>query len=96
MVRLTKQSIEEVSKMSGKLYLIPTPIGNLKDITLRALETLKSVDIIACEDTRQSLKLLNHFNIKKTLISYHKHNENGKSEDIIKKISRRSKYSYNK
>ncbi|WP_346916220.1 16S rRNA (cytidine(1402)-2'-O)-methyltransferase [Clostridium sp.] len=72
--------------MSGKLYLIPTPIGNLKDITLRALETLKSVDIIACEDTRQSLKLLNHFSIRKTLISYHKHNENGKSEDIIKRL----------
>jgi len=72
--------------VSGKLYLIPTPIGNLKDITLRALETLKSVDIIACEDTRQSLKLLNHFNIRKTLISYHKHNENGKSEDIINRL----------
>lgn len=72
--------------MSGKLYLIPTPIGNLKDITLRALETLKAVDIIACEDTRQSLKLLNHFGIKKTLISYHMHNENGKSEDIIKRL----------
>lgn len=72
--------------MSGKLYLIPTPIGNLKDVTLRALETLKSVDLIACEDTRQSLKLLNHFGIKKTLISYHKHNENGKSEDIIKRL----------
>ncbi|MEG2289525.1 MAG: 16S rRNA (cytidine(1402)-2'-O)-methyltransferase [Clostridium sp.] len=72
--------------MSGKLYLIPTPIGNLKDITLRALETLKSVDVIACEDTRQSLKLLNHFQIKKTLISYHMHNENGKSEDIIKRL----------
>lgn len=72
--------------MNGKLYLVPTPIGNLKDITLRALEVLKKVDIIACEDTRQSLKLLNHFEIKKTLISYHKHNENGKSEDIIEMI----------
>ncbi|HCQ90730.1 MULTISPECIES: 16S rRNA (cytidine(1402)-2'-O)-methyltransferase [unclassified Clostridium] len=72
--------------MSGKLYLVPTPIGNLKDITLRALEVLKMVDVVACEDTRQSLKLLNHFNIRKTLISYHKHNENGKSEDIIEML----------
>lgn len=72
--------------MTGKLYLIPTPIGNLKDITLRALETLKMVDIIACEDTRQSLKLLNHFGIRKTLVSYHMHNENGKSDDIIEKL----------
>lgn len=70
----------------GKLYLVPTPIGNLKDITLRALEVLENADVIAAEDTRQSLKLLNHFNIKKPLISYHKHNEQGKSEDIISRI----------
>lgn len=70
----------------GKLYLVPTPIGNLKDITLRALEVLESVDLIAAEDTRTSLKLLNHFNIKKPLFSYHMHNEQGKSEDIINKL----------
>lgn len=71
---------------NGKLYLVPTPIGNLKDITLRALEVLQSVDLIAAEDTRQSLKLLNHFNIKKTLISYHQHNEQGKSNDIVDRL----------
>ncbi|MCY6370243.1 16S rRNA (cytidine(1402)-2'-O)-methyltransferase [Clostridium ganghwense] len=72
--------------MSGKLYVVPTPIGNLKDITLRALEVLENADMIAAEDTRQSLKLLNHFNIKKPLISYHKFNENVKSDDIINKL----------
>lgn len=72
--------------MAGKLYLVPTPIGNLKDITLRALEVLERVDLIAAEDTRQSLKLLNHYEIKKQLISYHQHNEQGRSEDIIKRL----------
>lgn len=71
---------------NGKLYLVPTPIGNLKDITLRALEVLKEADVIAAEDTRQTLKLLNHFDIKKTLISYHMHNEQGKSEEIINRL----------
>lgn len=72
--------------MEGKLFLVGTPIGNLKDITLRALEVLKDSDIVAAEDTRQTIKLLNHFNIKKTMISYHKFNENDKSSDIIKEI----------
>ncbi|SFD43882.1 16S rRNA (cytidine(1402)-2'-O)-methyltransferase [Clostridium uliginosum] len=70
----------------GKFYLVPTPIGNLKDITLRALEVLNDVDVIAAEDTRQTLKLLNHFDIKKSLISYHKFNEHGKSNEIIDRL----------
>ena len=69
----------------SKIYFVPTPIVNLGDITLRAIEVLKSVDLVAAEDTRQSLKLLNHFEIKKPLISYHKHNEQGKSNELINK-----------
>ncbi|MGN9135437.1 16S rRNA (cytidine(1402)-2'-O)-methyltransferase [Clostridium sp. HCP1S3_B4] len=76
---------------NGKLYLVPTPIGNLKDITLRALEVLRECDIIAAEDTRQTLKLLNHFEIRKPLVSYHKYNEQGKSCDIIAKIKEGSR-----
>ena len=67
----------------GNLYVVATPIGNLQDITLRALEIFKSVDYIACEDTRQTIKLLNHFEIKKKLVAYHKFNELSKSNFII-------------
>jgi len=69
--------------MSGKLYIVGTPIGNLRDITIRALDTLKECDMVAAEDTRVTLKLLNHFEIKKPLISYHKYNEKDKSADIL-------------
>lgn len=70
----------------GKLFVVSTPIGNLGDITLRALETLKSVDVIACEDTRHTLQLLNHFEIKKPLVSYHQHSKESKVEQIISSI----------
>ena len=69
---------------SKNLYIVSTPIGNLEDITLRALEVLKKSDIILCEDTRQSIKLLNHYKIKKKLFSYHKFNEKKQITSIIK------------
>lgn len=72
--------------MSGKLYVVGTPIGNLGDISPRALETLEKVDFIAAEDTRVTLKLLNHFEIKKPLISYFEHNRREKGEVIVARI----------
>src|SRR6516225_10624047 len=68
------------------LYLVATPIGNLEDITLRALRVLKEVDVIACEDTRQTQKLLNHYAIATRTTSYHEHNEVTKSAELVKAI----------
>lgn len=72
--------------MTGKLYLCATPIGNLDDITLRVLETLRSVDLIAAEDTRHSIKLLNHFDIKTPMTSYHEYNRVEKARLLVEKL----------
>ncbi|NLP16202.1 MAG: 16S rRNA (cytidine(1402)-2'-O)-methyltransferase [Clostridiales bacterium] len=72
--------------MSGKLYLCATPIGNLEDITFRVVKTLKEVDLIAAEDTRHSRKLLNHYEIKTPMTSYHEHNKVDKARYLVKKL----------
>ena len=75
-----------MEKHIGTLYIVATPIGNLEDITLRAIRILNEVDLIAAEDTRHTLKLLNHLEISKPLISYHRHNEEVKSDVLIEKL----------
>src|SRR6266568_4344705 len=70
--------------MAGTLYIVATPIGNLEDITQRALRVLREADLIACEDTRHTRKLLNHFGIKTKTISYHEHNERERAEELCK------------
>ena len=73
--------------MTGTLYVVATPIGNLKDITLRAIETLKAVDVIACEDTRQTAKLLHHYDIRKSLVSLHEHNERARTPELLEQLN---------
>jgi 16S rRNA (cytidine1402-2'-O)-methyltransferase len=70
----------------GRLYLVATPIGNLEDITVRALRLLGEADLIACEDTRHTAKLLNHYGIHKPMISYHQHNEASRAEELLKRL----------
>ena len=72
--------------MSGTLYIVATPIGNLEDITLRALRILREVDQIACEDTRQTRKLLDRHGISKPLVSYHEHNEQARADELLREI----------
>lgn len=80
----TQQSYKEHDK--GTLFLVPTPIGNLDDMTFRAIQTLKDVDLIACEDTRITQKLLNHFEIDTQKTSYHEHNVQDKTNELIQKL----------
>lgn len=76
---------------AGCLYVVATPIGNLEDITMRALRILKEADVIACEDTRQTLKLLSHFDIQKRLVSYHEHNEIMRASELIIELEQGAK-----
>lgn len=78
--------MNRMSVLSGTLYLCATPIGNLGDITLRVIEILKSADLIAAEDTRNTLRLLNHFEIKTPMTSYHQHNLETKGPVLIEKL----------
>src|ERR1044071_429062 len=68
---------------SGTLYIVPTPLGNLGDITLRAVEALKQADLVACEDTRRTLRLLNHLGLTKPLMSYHAHSGVRRQKDVL-------------
>ena len=77
---------DRIARMSGTLYLVATPIGNLEDITHRAVRVLGEVDVIACEDTRHTKKLLNHYSISTRTISYHEHNERERAAELLEQL----------
>ena len=83
---LRASSGERVVAVAGRLYVVATPIGNLEDITYRAVRVLGEADLIACEDTRQTRKLLDHYEIRKPTISYHEHNETGRSAELAERL----------
>ena len=83
---MTDDNTTQVSPAPPRIILVPTPIGNLGDITLRALEALRSADVIACEDTRRARVLLQHFEISTPTISLHEHNEASRSQDLIRRV----------
>ena len=86
---MTKTKPKETG--AGCLYVVATPIGNLEDISLRALRILKEADVIACEDTRQTMKLLSHFDIQKKLVSYHEHNEITRAPELVIELEQGAK-----
>lgn len=81
-----QKSYDAAEAEKGKLYLVPTPIGNLEDMTFRAIRILKEVDLIACEDTRMTQKLLNHFEIDTPKTSYHEHNLHNKTQELVQQL----------
>ncbi len=87
----TNSNANKASDSAGCLYIVATPIGNLEDITLRALRLLKEADLIACEDTRQTLKLLSHFDIHTRLVSYHEHNEITRAAELVIELEQGAK-----
>ena len=87
MAKSTPEALEGTLPGEGMLFMVPTPIGNLEDITLRALNTLKTCDLILAEDTRHSGTLLKHYGIQKPLLSYHKFNESARQEQILDRLA---------
>src|SRR5215471_16739128 len=83
---MSEQRKNEPQRKRGTLYVVATPIGNLEDITYRAVRVLRDTDLIACEDTRHTAKLLQHFGIDRPTISYHEHNEAARAEELVSKL----------